>query len=149
MKELVSIITLLSYLIIFSLGYVLEITPLIVISNSMSPTFSSGAVLLVHHQEHYLPNDIISYKIGSDTVTHRIISVQEDIMTVKGDANNSSDLETVRYEQVIGKVVFIIPYVGKFVSLLQTKFVALLLISVLIYELYKVTKLQMKKAYAS
>lgn len=149
MKEFIITTTLLSYLIIFSLGYVLEITPLIVVSNSMSPTFSSGAVLLVHHQEHYLPNDIVSYKKGESVVTHRITSLHEDETSLKGDANSSEDLETIESEQIIGKVVLIIPHIGKAIMFIHRKYIALFLITVLILELYKVTRSQMKKSYAS
>jgi signal peptidase I len=48
------------------------------------------------------------------TVTHRInsLSLQDSSYITKGDANKSVDLSEVRKGNILGKVIFSIPYLG-------------------------------------
>lgn len=56
--------------------------------------------------------DIISYRLGEVSVTHRVIGINSDkegiYYTVKGDNNPIKDSEKVRFEQVEGIVVAIV-----------------------------------------
>lgn len=95
-------------------------------SGSMEPAFSQGSVVIDRAQDKYDVGDIITFKIsnGTDTVTHRIVEVSAIndtvLYTVKGDANQSADSERVIQENVVGKVLYSIPYLGIAVSFLRT-----------------------------
>ena len=61
--------------------------------------------------------DVIQYASGSKFVVHRIVEIDNDesgnrIFVTKGDNNNGIDLNPVTYDQVVGKVSFIIKYIG-------------------------------------
>ncbi len=65
--------------------------------------------------------DVITFMEDKTTITHRIISVNEDgSFITKGDANDSEDLKAVTYEQIIGKFAFRIPKLGDFALFMQT-----------------------------
>ena len=82
----------------------------------MSPTFETGSMIVVRlvDTENIRENDIITYH-GSDTsvvVTHRVVEVirRKDFNLLPGDANDVNDFVPVPAENVIGKVVFSIPF---------------------------------------
>lgn len=91
----------------------------IVKSGSMEPTILTGSIVVVKPQNSYAKNDIITF--GEDTrqqipTTHRIIDIQGDFSTLtyitKGDANEEQDGEPITQRDIIGKVVFWVPYMG-------------------------------------
>lgn len=95
---------------------------LIVLSPSMEPEYPTGSLIyLVDVDPSTLKvNDVITYRLSSTaTATHRIMEIipdEEDPSIVrfrmKGDNNDSYDKKLVEFEQVEGKVVFCIPYLG-------------------------------------
>lgn len=91
----------------------------IVQSGSMEPTIKTGSLAVIRPNDTYKEGDIITF--GKDTkknvpTTHRIIATRVEsgitIYTVKGDANNSPDPTEVRQSEIIGKVIFSVPYLG-------------------------------------
>lgn len=98
------------------------LTPFVVLSGSMEPTYPVGSLIYVksvdYRQLHV--GDPITYMLSQDTVvTHRIVEVlvdEEDPNTIryftKGDANEVADGSSVHYRNIIGKPVFSIPYLG-------------------------------------
>jgi signal peptidase I len=84
-------------------------------SNSMKPTFERGDMIVVKGV--YSPNelkigDIIVYQdLSGKPIVHRIVNIQDNIITTKGDANPSPD-SPITFEQVRGKVLFWIPRIG-------------------------------------
>ena len=52
-------------------------------------------------------NDIICFKQEDYIITHRIISIDENKIVTKGDANNAED-KTINEEQIIGKLTKVI-----------------------------------------
>ena len=98
------------------------LTPYMVLSGSMEPTYHVGALVYVKSVDYksLSVGDPITYMLDADTVvTHRIIEVlpdEEDPDTIryftKGDANNTPDGASVHYKNIIGKPVFSIPYLG-------------------------------------
>ena len=106
------------------LGYSVKV----VATGSMSPTIMPGDVVVIHHDDNYKyqTGDVITFtsvdpSIG--TYTHRIVAnvnVQgENCFLTQGDANNAPDEEYAFYEGIIGKVVLIIPDLGKVVYFIQ------------------------------
>lgn len=86
-------------------------------------------MVIVHRQSDYEVGDVVSYvKDGmKDSITHRIIEKKGDVFKTKGDANNTADPE-INKDQIVGKVVKIIPGVGKFLQFIQSPIGLLIMI---------------------
>lgn len=92
----------------------------IVQSGSMEPTIMTGAIVVDKAQSEYAINDIITYgeagKPNATPTTHRIIEIKiqngQPIYLTKGDNNKSADTREIKKEEIIGKVLFDVPYVG-------------------------------------
>lgn len=95
----------------------------VVQSGSMEPSIKTGGVVVVKPMSAYAVGDVITFGPRTKTkspTTHRIIEVKEDGNYVtKGDANSDEDLRTVSRYEVIGKVLFSVPYVGYAVAAAQ------------------------------
>lgn len=82
-------------------------------SGSMEPTISTRdmVVVLPCEAEAIEVGDIVSYSHGGTTVTHRVTANRPSLgeLETKGDANEYIDLEPVPYENIIGKMRFLIP----------------------------------------
>lgn len=86
-------------------------------SGSMRPTFDKGDILLLQGQDSYAIRDIIVFSPtpGATPVVHRIITINPDgTYQTKGDANsNQLPFEkSIRQDQIHGKVILILPYLG-------------------------------------
>ena len=91
----------------------------IVQSGSMEPSIKVGSIVVVKPSDSYAVNDVITF--GEDTreeipTTHRIISERIEggvaLYTTKGDANSSVDPQEIREDEIIGKVLLDIPFLG-------------------------------------
>jgi len=127
-----------------------------IVSPSMTPNIEVYDVVVnkkVSSPEKIQVGDIITYKSTSSTsegmtITHRVvdIKVQDDgtyeFMT-QGDNNSEPDSNYVKFDQVIGKEIFIIPKLGKLQFLLanQRGWLFLLIIPIGIYLLREVYRL--------
>ena len=80
-----------------------------VASGSMEPTLYIDDVILVHITKDNLKvNDIIAFNNENAIITHRIVFIDGDTLTVKGDNNNTIDVP-INKDQVIGKVIKVFP----------------------------------------
>lgn len=91
----------------------------VVLSGSMEPEFSKGDLIFVKETETYAENDIVVFQTGNILIVHRIIAIDGETITTKGDSNNVAD-EPIPVSAVRGKVLFRIPFVGKIVGFLKT-----------------------------
>lgn len=91
----------------------------IVISGSMSPAIEVDDMVIIHREDVYSRGDIITYKDGKSLVTHRIDEITQDGYITKGDANNTTD-GTISPDSVVGRVVTVIPKIGKLIFFLRT-----------------------------
>lgn len=108
---------------------VLGVTPLVVLSGSMSGSreghIEVGDLVLVSRVDpgELETGDVIAYMSGETTVTHRITGIEtngeERLFTTKGDANNAADTEAVTEEQLVGVCRGRIPKVGDFALFLR------------------------------
>lgn len=96
-----------------------------VLTGSMQPTISTGSLVYTEPTQagELAEGDVITFRLGSGTVvTHRIQTIDETgAITTKGDANNAADMGTITQAQVIGRVVFHLPYLGSLCQALKTR----------------------------
>lgn len=117
------------YLLLAVAPMVFGIRPYIVLSASMEPTIMTGALGYINTKadiDTITTGDIVAFETGSEkekvTVIHRIYKDNGNgTYVTKGDNNDSEDFATLYKSQIVGKVVFSIPYIGRLTSLLQTK----------------------------
>ena len=90
-----------------------------VLSGSMEPAIHTGSVVIVKPMKSYEIGDVITFGKATKTetpITHRIydMRIQESnpIYVTKGDANNAHDQREIMANEVIGKVLFSVPYAG-------------------------------------
>ncbi|MCQ9163342.1 signal peptidase I [Arthrobacter sp. STN4] len=93
-----------------------------VLTNSMAPKYAPGTFMVVKPTPFadLRVGDIITYQIASGkpaVISHRIISVGttqsgERVFTTKGDNNSLADAGPVHAQQVRGKLLYAVPYVG-------------------------------------
>ncbi len=94
-------------------------------TSSMMPTIKPGSVVIVQKTGTYQKGDIVTFKSDPISTTHRIFKIinrdGKDFLITKGDNNNAFDINQTPSEDIIGKVVFIIPYLGMLLTFLKTK----------------------------
>jgi len=109
---------------------------MMVLSGSMEPAIKTGSIVLVKPahstgsgQADYKIGDIITFGPYTKTkapTTHRIIDMKviEGVPSyiTKGDANESPDQREVQKKEVVGKVLFSIPYLGYAVNAAKKPF---------------------------
>jgi len=84
-----------------------------VLTGSMADTINPGDCIIVSLTKDVKLNDIITYKVGDEYITHRVIEVYSGTYVTKGDANNAKD-KPIDQDQVVGKVVTVLPHFGIF-----------------------------------
>lgn len=91
----------------------------IVLSGSMEPLIKTGSVVVIKPQDRYEIDDVITF--GKDDrenvpTTHRIIETHVvsgvTKFVTKGDANDDKDVREITEREIVGKVLFDIPYLG-------------------------------------
>lgn len=92
----------------------------VVISGSMSGSIEVNDMVVIRRQNGYEIGDVVTFETDGSLVTHRIIDRTERGFTTRGDANNSPDLEPVQQEQIVGRVVLVIPKIGKAIEFMRT-----------------------------
>lgn len=128
-----------------------------IISPSMTPDIAVYDVVFVAKMDpaDIQINDVISYYssnsfFGSTPITHRVVEKHVTnngiVFRTKGDANPVMDNELVDESQVIGKVRFVIPQLGRVQFFLASKFgwftvILIPAVGVIIYDIMKLLKL--------
>ena len=116
-KNSIPLVVLVILVIWFTIG-VFPIKPIAVASGSMEKELYVGDVVIVKkcNANDIVNGDIIQYQMKGYTVIHRVIEKKqkngEYYFTTKGDNNPSEDKESVKEEQVLGKVIFKVKYLG-------------------------------------
>ena len=77
-------------------------------TGSMQNAININDIIIVKRTPELKENDIIAFKQDGQLIVHRIIEKSQNEILTKGDANNQVD-EPIKYEQIIGKVIRIIP----------------------------------------
>ena len=98
-------------------------------TGSMAKTINVGDWILVQITNDVKLNDIITYKLDGNFITHRVKAITDrNTYITKGDANRSED-DPVRRDQIVGKVTKIF---AKFGILRKTIFNPLVLLALII-----------------
>jgi signal peptidase len=125
-----------------------------VYTGSMEPAIPVGSVVVIKpaNPETLKVGDIICFKTEAEypkTVTHRIIGITSQGFITKGDANEDPDQWIVKKENVIGKVIAVIPFLGYLGYFVRTPigFILLIIIPatiIIIMEIRNIVK-ELKK----
>jgi signal peptidase len=102
-----------------------------VFTGSMEPAIPVGGIVVIKPVEPgtLKTGDIICFKFSEDTsITHRIINITNGEFETKGDANENPDQWTVKKENIIGKVILTIPFIGYLGYFVRTPIGLILLI---------------------
>jgi len=148
-----------------SVGNIAGFTPLLVQSNSMSPTFDAGDLIMIHSCDagELQVGDIITFHTIIENEfalnTHRIIEVNHmnDVTTfvTKGDNNDIADLRSITDGDIVGKYVFRSVVLGRILNFLTSSagFLIVIVLPMLAFFIYQIYHLVMvginlKKAIA-
>lgn len=104
----------------------------VVLSGSMESRLSADDLVIIKATDSYNVNDIVLYQDGDSLIIHRIIEIDSDTVTTKGDANNVAD-KPIHKSQIKGVLVYDIPRLGALVNVLkQPVFVFIILAAALL-----------------
>lgn len=110
----------------------------------MQPTFSAGDYVVdkIVPYDSIKQGDVVSYHIDEHTiVTHRVKEITNKGFIMQGDANNVQDDFTVTKDHFIGKMIFMIPMLGRLPELLLNPILwlagAVLILGIIIYGIYQ------------
>lgn len=87
-------------------------------SDSMNPTYYRGDAVIYEKvkPDGINKGDILVFEYNHSVITHRVINITEKngqlFFQTKGDNNAQADLELIGEENVLGKVKYIVKYVG-------------------------------------
>lgn len=97
-----------------------------VLSGSMEPTIHTGSVVVIKPVSNYKVGDIVTFGQNTKTelpTTHRIsgerIQDGEKVFKTKGDANNGEDGKEISSKEILGKILFSIPWLGYVVDFVK------------------------------
>ena len=76
-----------------------------VLSGSMEDTLHVGDNIIVKKSNEYKVGDIITYKLDNSYITHRITKIDGDMITTKGDANDTEDIPFNK-DKILGKLAY-------------------------------------------
>ena len=96
-------------------------------TGSMRPAINVNDLVIVKKDDSPKIKDIITYKKGKEFITHRVVEAYKETYVTRGDANNTKD-EAIKKNQIVGKVVKIIPNFGAFRKTLLSPVVLITLI---------------------
>jgi signal peptidase len=116
----------------------------VILSGSMEPTISKDDVILVQAQSDYALHDIVVYQSGDTLIVHRIVRMEDDKVWTKGDANTDEDA-AIEKSAIKGKVIGILPEIGRIIKIIKTPFSMLFLLCLSFLSLWNSYRKQEKK----
>ncbi len=95
-------------------------------SESMTPSINMGDMVVVGPLNNPLgkgveAGSVVTYERGGELITHRVLSVDGEVLLTKGDAVEDPDAQPVKLSSVTGVYLFKIPYLGYVSSYIRTK----------------------------
>lgn len=80
-------------------------------TGSMGEIIGPGDWIVVKYEKNIKLNDIVTFEHKGEYITHRVIEAYNGTYVTKGDANTAKDAP-ISKEQIVGKVVKVIPNFG-------------------------------------
>ncbi len=77
-----------------------------VMTGSMEDNIHAGDYILIIKKDDYKVGDVVTFGENNYYITHRIIKKDGNIITTKGDANNTED-GTIEESRIVGKVILV------------------------------------------
>ncbi len=128
----------------------------IVYGGSMSPAIKAGSLAVVGPQDpgDLRVGDIITYRQWEGSpwpTTHRISEITEEgdvrYFATKGDGNQVADQGRIREDDIEGRLIFFIPWLGYVISFTGTRFGRLMLLvlplmAMMLVEIRKVVNMR-------
>jgi len=95
-------------------------------SESMKPAIEMGDMVVTGPAGGVLSPEIgagaiVTYEMGDDLVTHRVVAVDGSTLTTRGDAVEDPDAQPVAASQVVGVYLFRIPKLGYVHAFMHTR----------------------------
>lgn len=116
-------------------------------TSSMLPIIKPGSVIFSQKTNSYKIGDIITFVSEPISTTHRIYKIinrdGSDFYITKGDRNDALDNYLIPQKNIIGKVIYIVPYLGNLINFLKTRpglylFIILPTLTIIIIEIKKI-----------
>lgn len=82
-------------------------------TGSMGEAVEPGDWIVVKYSKNIKLDDIITFKQDGEFITHRVIEAYQGTYVTKGDANDAKD-DPITQEQIVGKVIKVLPAFGIF-----------------------------------
>ena len=107
-------------LILFILLHLLGFKSVVVLTDSMEPMISPFSLVIVSPESDIRIGDVVLYEVELSKkkykVLHRVIDIKEKkgqiVYITKGDNRRYADAWYVNRENIIGKLLFSLPYLG-------------------------------------
>jgi len=108
-------------IILFAIAFIaglFPLSPVVILSGSMEPSIRPGDLVIIRRCgiDEIKIGDIIEYNVDEYNVIHRVVDINQKSgkinLVTKGDANESIDKIPVTNEVVVGRVEYIVPYIG-------------------------------------
>ena len=99
-------------------------------SGSMEKGLHKGDFIVVKKTKDFKAGDVVTFQEHGEFITHRVMEIDGDVITTKGDANNIEDA-SINRNQIIGKYVLksaVISFIFKY----RLVIVGLIIISVIL-----------------
>jgi len=113
--------------------YIFGYKPYIIQTGSMEPTLKINSLIIVKKGEFEKVQDydIISFKLQEfdRNVCHRVISIENEELTTKGDNNNNPDDVKVTKENYVGRVVFSTNITSHIISIFDNPGTAIIIVA--------------------
>ncbi len=90
----------------------------VVLSGSMEPELSVDDLVIVKKTDKINVGDVIVFQSEQDLIIHRVVKLDGDTVTTRGDANNRDD-DPISRKNIKGVMVCAIPKVGVAVDFLR------------------------------
>ncbi len=98
-------------MVFFKMG-LFQYESIAIISNSMTPTFERGDLVIYKKEAPISNQDIIVYQREKRIIVHRVINQNNNYYITKGDANKSLDQNKVSAKDIKGVYQFHLKYLG-------------------------------------
>lgn len=143
-----TVITAAIIIILIAVVFISGIRPCVVLSGSMEPAIPTWSLCFVDTRVSYddiVLGDVVVYDRRADDrrIIHRVVKIEDEGITTKGDANLITDGVSVGRDNLYGKELFHIPYIGYICRFAKNPFVLIALAVIIV--LLNVTDLKGKK----